>query len=137
MIDTIVLRIPDALGLDAVPWLHETSTRTRGYASLKQVLTLDGVKLTATRCGRRRDLYVEATLPVLLEGHNCRVLDLEGVGRAFAELDVPKGFRVEAAYAVGKRGDPSILPEKLRDREVPSPRLPLSAVAFEGRFRTE
>ncbi len=57
--------------------------------------------------------------------------------RAFAELDVPKGFRVEAAYAVGKRGDPSILPEKLRDREVPSPRLPLSAVAFEGRFRTE
>ena len=57
--------------------------------------------------------------------------------RAYAELDVPKGYRVEAIYAVGKRGDPSILPEKLREREVPSPRLPLSALAFEGRFRTE
>ena len=54
--------------------------------------------------------------------------------RAFAELDVPKGYRVEAIYAVGKRGDPATLPEGLRGREVPSPRLPLGSVAFAGRF---
>ncbi len=56
--------------------------------------------------------------------------------RAFAELDVPKGYRVEAMYAVGKRGDPATLPEPLRARDVPSPRLPLSSLAFAGRFTT-
>jgi nitroreductase len=54
--------------------------------------------------------------------------------RAFAELDVPKGYKVEAAYAVGKRGDKTQLPEAMQAREAPNDRLPLSALAFEGRF---
>lgn len=57
--------------------------------------------------------------------------------RAFAELNVPKGYRVEAAYAVGKMGDKSRLPEGLQAREVPSPRKPLAEIAFEGGFPTE
>ena len=55
--------------------------------------------------------------------------------RAFAELNVPKGYRVEAAYAVGRRGDKSTLPEALQQREVPSPRRPLADIAFEGTFK--
>ncbi len=55
--------------------------------------------------------------------------------RAFAELGVPKGYRVEAAYAVGKLGDKSKLPEGLQAREFPSPRLPVSEIAFEGGFK--
>ena len=54
--------------------------------------------------------------------------------RAFAELHVPQGHRVEAAYAVGKRGDKSKLPEMLQAREAPSPRKPLAEIAFEGGF---
>ena len=54
--------------------------------------------------------------------------------RAFAELHVPKGYRVEAAYAIGKLGDKSKLPEMLQAREQPSPRKPLSELAFEGGF---
>ncbi len=54
--------------------------------------------------------------------------------RAFAELDVPKGYRVEAAYAVGRRGDAAQLPEALRARETPSPRKPLAEIAFAGVF---
>ena len=57
--------------------------------------------------------------------------------RAFADLNVPQGFRVEAAYAVGKRGDASSLPEALQAREQPSPRVPLAHLAFEGGFPTE
>ena len=57
--------------------------------------------------------------------------------RAFVELRVPKGFRVEAAYAVGRLGDRSSLPEELQSREVPSDRLPLEKLAFEGSFREE
>jgi nitroreductase len=54
--------------------------------------------------------------------------------RAGVELKVPKGYRVEAAYAIGKLGDKSKLPEMLQAREQPSPRLPLSELAFEGGF---
>jgi nitroreductase len=54
--------------------------------------------------------------------------------RAFAELNVPHGYRVEAAVAIGKVGDKSILPEGLQGREAPSDRSPLSAVALAGGF---
>ena len=56
--------------------------------------------------------------------------------RAFAELNVPEGYRVEAAYAIGKLGDKSSLPETLQAREEPSDRIPLSDLAFEGGFPT-
>lgn len=50
------------------------------------------------------------------------------------ELAVPEGFRIEAAASIGKIGDPATLPEGLREREVPSDRKPLDAVAFAGNF---
>ena len=55
--------------------------------------------------------------------------------RAFADLNVPEDYTVEAAYAVGRLGDPSKLPEALQAREHPSARLPLTLLAFEGGFR--
>ena len=54
--------------------------------------------------------------------------------KAFADLGVHAGFRVEAAVAVGRLGDKSQLPEGLQAREVPSDRQPLANIAFEGRF---
>jgi len=54
--------------------------------------------------------------------------------RAREELRVPERFRIEAAVAVGRLGDPAILPEKLRAREAPSERLPLEERVFHGRF---
>ncbi len=55
--------------------------------------------------------------------------------RAFAELDVPQGYRVEAAIAVGRLGDKTTLPDFLQAREQPSDRHPLSVVAMEGGFK--
>ena len=55
--------------------------------------------------------------------------------RAFAELDVPQGHRVEAAIAFGRRGDKSILPEQMQGREMPNGRNPVSSFAFEGAFK--
>lgn len=60
------------------------------------------------------------------------------VGVNFAEaaetLRVPSGFNVEAAIAIGKRGDPGKLSEALRSREMPNERKPLSETVFEGGF---
>ncbi len=54
--------------------------------------------------------------------------------RAMTELNVPDGFHINAAVAIGKRGDLSVLPEGLRGREAPSDRKPLAEVVLEGGF---
>ena len=54
--------------------------------------------------------------------------------RAVEELSVPKGYTVEAVYAVGRIADPAGLPEELRTRDVPSDRSSLGELAFEGGF---
>ena len=55
--------------------------------------------------------------------------------RAFGVLNVPEGYRVEAAFAVGRPGDPSLLPEQMAAREKPSGREPLASMVMEGGFR--
>jgi nitroreductase len=54
--------------------------------------------------------------------------------KALEALDIPDGYQVEAAVAIGKIADKDTLPDDLREREVPSGRLPLADVAFEGKF---
>lgn len=46
-------------------------------------------------------------------------------------------YKVEVAVAIGRRGDPSTLPEALAAREAPSPRLPVAEIAFNGGFAKE
>lgn len=50
------------------------------------------------------------------------------------ELSVPENFQVEIAIAIGKRAEPSNLPEGLRERELPSQRLGIDEIAFAGSF---
>jgi nitroreductase len=52
--------------------------------------------------------------------------------KARTVLKIPDGFQVEAMVAIGKPGDPSQLSEKLRERESPNDRRPLSQTACEG-----
>lgn len=60
-----------------------------------------------------------------------------GVDREKAHdvLGIPRNeYEILVAIAVGKRGDPSRLPQMLAERERPSPRKPLREVAIEGGF---
>jgi len=77
------------------------------------------------------NLALQATMLGLVT-HGMQGFDYE---RARAELGIPEGFRVEAMAAVGRPGDPSRLPESLREREAPSGRKPLSEITCEGAFR--
>lgn len=56
------------------------------------------------------------------------------IPRAAVELNVPDDYRVEAAVAIGRIGDKSILPEAVREREKPNSRNPQSDFVFEGGF---
>ncbi|KAF1048706.1 nitroreductase family protein [Xylophilus sp.] len=49
-------------------------------------------------------------------------------------LDVPQDYAIHAIAAIGRRGDKSLLPEALAAREAPNQRLPLAALAAEGKF---
>ncbi|MBB4439963.1 MULTISPECIES: nitroreductase family protein [Rhizobium] len=65
------------------------------------------------------------------QAHGMTGVDFDRVPEA---LGVPDGFRVECAVAIGRIGDRNQLPQGLREREVPSPRRPLSDLAFKGNF---
>jgi len=56
-------------------------------------------------------------------------------GEAAAGLGVPDNFRVEAAIALGRIGDPATLSDYQRDREFPSDRKPRAEIAYPGNFR--
>lgn len=63
--------------------------------------------------------------------HGMAGVDFDAAARI---LNLPADFRIEAAIAIGRRADPSILPERLREREGPSDRKPLAEIAFAGPF---
>ena len=65
--------------------------------------------------------------------HGMVGIDME---KTRTELAIPDGFRIEAAVAIGRMGDPANLPEKLQAREQPSDRKPLEELAYSGNFRT-
>jgi len=54
--------------------------------------------------------------------------------KARRELKVPDDYSVEAMIAIGQPGDPSNLPDELREREVPSGRKPVSELICAGGF---
>jgi len=57
------------------------------------------------------------------------------LAKTATELKVPEDdYRVEMAFAIGKQGDKSILPEALQAREVPNSRNPQAQFCFEGDF---
>jgi nitroreductase len=54
--------------------------------------------------------------------------------RARTELKIPDEFEIEAMAAVGKPGEKTALPEKLRQSESPNDRRKISASICEGPF---
>jgi nitroreductase len=66
-----------------------------------------------------------------LRTHAMTGFDVERVTNA---LQLPPNMRPEAVVAVGRAGSADQLPEALRDRDVPSDRLAMAELVFEGHF---
>ncbi len=54
--------------------------------------------------------------------------------KAHAALAIPASWRVEVFVAIGRRGDPSTLPDWAKAREKPTERRPLAELVREGTF---
>jgi nitroreductase len=50
-------------------------------------------------------------------------------------IKAPEEYRLEAVVAIGKRGEPAALPERLQANEKPNARRPLTESVFEGELR--
>ena len=58
------------------------------------------------------------------------------MAKAYETLGVPEAdYRIEAAIAVGRQADKSVLPEALQGREAASPRTPAASFIMEGHFK--
>jgi nitroreductase len=77
-----------------------------------------------------QNLALQAWLAGLV-AHGIGGFDAE---RARRVLRVPAAYAVEAMIVLGKRGDPALLDESQRRREVPSDRRPLAQSVCEGPF---
>ncbi len=56
------------------------------------------------------------------------------VARTIVDLKIPEDYRPEAAVAVGRRADKSVLPDYLQAREHPNGRHPQKHFVFQGGF---
>lgn len=56
--------------------------------------------------------------------------------KARSALRVPDDYALEAAVAIGRPGDRSLLPADLQEREIPTGRHPLKDLVFAGGFPT-
>jgi hypothetical protein len=55
--------------------------------------------------------------------------------RAREIYGIPEGYEAWTGMAIGYRGDPTSLPDPLRERELtPKPRKPLSEFVFNGKW---
>jgi nitroreductase len=76
--------------------------------------------------------------------HQAQLLGYQAHGMTGIHFDkaadvfgISSDYRVEAGVAIGRVGDKSILPDYLQGRETPSPRRPLSELAFNGTFKAD
>lgn len=78
--------------------------------------------------------WANIALQATLSGWHAHAMVGFDMARSREALNIPAGYRVEAAIAIGRRGPASLLPEKLAARERPSDRRPLAELALEGGF---
>jgi nitroreductase len=118
----------------------------QGWAKQAAVLIIALSKLTMRPPGRAEDIashshsfdagaaWANLALQATAIGWHAHAMVGFDIPRTAVELAVPEGYRVEAAIAIGKKGDKSRLPEMLQAREAPNEREPVKSFAFEGSF---
>jgi nitroreductase len=78
--------------------------------------------------------WAHLALQASLLGWHAHAMAGFDIDRTRTELSVPDDYRIEAAIAIGRRGDKSTLPERLQTREAPNGRRPLAETVLEGGF---
>lgn len=127
-------------------FLHLLTPWNRGWAqSASALIFILSDRLTVTKWGGEQESHSHSfdagaawaylALQATHMGYHAHGMTGIEHDQAREELRVPERFRLEAAAAIGRIGDPAtILDEKLRAREFPSDRKPIAEFVFAGDF---
>jgi nitroreductase len=124
---------PEFLGL-VVPANRSWADRAGALVLMLSRTHLDDGRPCLTHSFDTGAAWMSLALQAHLRGlvaHGIQGFDYEGARRL---LRVPEGYAVEAMAVLGRPGDPALLSESQRAREVPNSRRPLSQSACEGPF---
>jgi nitroreductase len=78
--------------------------------------------------------WASLALQASLSGWRTHAIGGYDKNQARQALAVPADYALEAAIAIGRQGDKTLLPPGLQEREQPSPRRPLAELVAEGGF---
>jgi nitroreductase len=117
-----------------VPFNEGWAKDAAALVFLTSVTTFDGERPVPTGSFDAGAAWMSLALQAHAQGlvaHAMYGIDFE---KAPLVLGLPETMKIEAAIAIGHRGDPQSLPEPLRAREIPSDRQPLDQMVFKGAF---
>jgi len=78
--------------------------------------------------------WANLALQAALQGWHTHAIGGYDKAKARELLQVPEGYALQIAIAIGKLGEKEALPQPLQEREKPSQRLPLAELVAEERF---
>jgi len=113
-------------------WAEAAPVLALGVVSLKFARNAKGNRAAVHDLGLATgNLVVEATARGLFVHQMIGILP----GRASEIYGIPEGFEAWTAIAIGYRGDPTTLPEGLKERDLaPRQRKPLQEFVFSGQW---
>ncbi|MDI7775973.1 nitroreductase family protein [Asticcacaulis sp. EMRT-3] len=117
-----------------VPFNEGWAKDAAALVFLTSITSFDGERPVPTGSFDTGAAWMSLALQAHSQGlitHGMYGIDFE---KAPLVLGLPDNVRIEAAVAIGYRGDPQSLPEGLRERELPSDRQPLSSLVFKGHY---
>ncbi|MBW8880599.1 MAG: nitroreductase family protein [Asticcacaulis sp.] len=117
-----------------IPFNEGWANRAAALIFVASVTSFDGERQIPTHAFDAGAAWMSLALQAHsmgLAAHGMGGLEFE---KAPLVLNLPENLKLHAGIAVGYRGDPASLSEKLQARETPSDRQPLSAMAFKGRY---
>lgn len=117
-----------------IPFNQDWAQHSAALIYVASVTTLDGERPIATHAFDTGAAWMSLALQAARDGlvaHAMAGFDHDFMRTA---LKLPETFALQCAIAVGHQGDAGQLNEKLRAREIPSQREPLSAIAFRAAY---
>ncbi len=124
-------------------FLHLLNERNQSWAGRAAALVLFVGSATFEHNGKPSHTHqfdtgaawVQFALQAALRGYVAHAMQGFDYERARAELKIPTSYTVLAMVAVGRQGDPAVLPAELRANEHPNTRRSLAQTICEGEWR--
>lgn len=120
-----------------VPFNEGWARHAGALVFITSVTSFDGTRQNATGSFDAGSAFMSLSLQAHAMGLAAHGMAGIDYAKAPLVLQLPDNLKVEAAVAIGYRGDAAALSEALQKREQPSQRQPLADIVFKGHFTGE